>query len=176
MVRSKSKRRRKERISRLVTKGRLEWLLHKELGDEGEAAVFKYFERERWSYNQFKVPDAISKRNFPDERERIRLTTQFKKELQIDALARIDDVPYAVEIKTKTTPFFVVDVNDYDKLYIFSRVIAVRVYFYIKETNRIYLHNVRDPQRPVAFHRRPIRGEDVYDIPESELELVCSSH
>jgi hypothetical protein len=67
----------------------------------------------------------------------------------------------------------VVDVEDYDPLYELSKIIAVCVYFYIKAREEIYLHNVRDPQRLDAFHRRPIRGEEVYEIPQGELELVA---
>ena len=175
MVRSKSKRRvgPLSPFFQLVAKDQLYWLLCKELGDEGEAAVFRYFKKAGWPYKRFKVPDAISKTRFPDERERAEFTTQFKKDLLIDALARIDELPYAVEIKTKQDPFFVVDVEHYDPLYELSKIIAVRVYFYIKAREEIYLHKVRDPQRLDAFHRRPIRGEEVYDIPEGELELVA---
>jgi len=175
---STPRRRRRRKATKVVlpiTRDSLQWTLQKSLGDEGEEAVLALFRKKAWPYFRFKVPEAISKRHFADE-QRVHFTSDFKKQaFLIDALAKIQGAPYAIEIKAKSFKKFVVDVNDYDPLYELSRVIPVRVYFYIHRTKRIYFHNVRDPRARPALNQETLREEPVYVIPSGELELVASN-
>jgi Holliday junction resolvase len=147
------------------------WRESKAKGDEGENAVFGHFERRKYPFQRFVVPDAISKLPLSQE-QRLDFASEFKKEFYIDGLARIDGISYAIEIKTKTYPNFVVDVEDYDKLFELSKITPVLVVFYIKADGAIHFHHVRDPYREVAFTIDFQTDEAVYKIPMNELRQM----
>jgi hypothetical protein len=155
-----------------VTVSQLDWEKHKALGDAGEAAIYAYFDQSKIPYQAFVVPKAISERKFNTEEERIKFTSEFKKSFLIDALAKIEDTCYGVEVKAKNNELFVVNVRTYDELWKLCSVLPVVVYFYIKSTEKIYEHLVRDPKASPALAAYELSHEDVYTIPETELELV----
>jgi len=158
------------------------WYRSKEKGDLGEEAVFGYFERQRIPFQRFTVPNALSLLPLSEE-ERIRFASEFKKEFFIDGLARIDETAYAIEVKWKSYENFVVDVEDYDRLFELSKVIPVLVPFYIRDQlvaananfgsiGSIHFHDVRNPKREPPLNTETQQGEPVYRIPPNELRQV----
>jgi hypothetical protein len=169
-------RRRKasERLSLFVAKDDVYWRMCKQLGDEGEAAVFRLFEQRSWPHHRFRVPDAISERKFATEEERRRFTTRFKNEaFLVDALAKIDGETCGVEVKTKKHELLIIDVADYDLLFELTSVIPVRIFFVVTSSGKIYSHKVRNPKLAPAFSTSQMRDEPVYSIARDELELVA---
>jgi hypothetical protein len=147
------------------------WRESKAKGDEGEQAVFAYLERRKFPFQRFVVPDALSLLPLSQEQRRS-FASEFKKEFFIDGLARIDGTAYGIEVKSKTYPNFVVDTEDYDRLFELSKVIPVLVPFYIRANGSIYFHNVRDPYQEPAFSIEIQKGEAVYRIRMDELRQV----
>jgi hypothetical protein len=148
-----------------------DWDRSKPKGDEGERIIFDYFERRGWPNLRTPVPDMLSKLPFQSEQERIDFTARFKREvLIVDGYVKIDGDTIGVEAEWKGWNNFVVDVPKYEDLFEkLSKIMLIRVYFYIKETNSIYYHNVRNTKQEPTFRIGIQKGDRVYVIPESEL-------
>ena len=159
-------------ITSAVAKDSVYWIASKAFGDAGEAAVFQFFEDHNIPYRRFKVPDAISNTDFGDRR--IGFTKEFKHDLLIDALARVDGVVCGVEVKTKRSPSnFVIDTADYDLLFKeFLPVCPVLVYFYMIPLKEIFVHVLRDPKAAPALQTMMQRDEPVYKIPSYQLRMA----
>ena len=170
----KKQERQRKAFGFAVAQDKLEFLHNKAFGDEGENIVYEFFEQKHIPYRPFKVPDAITNADFAD---RVNFTKQFKKDLLIDALANIQGVVCAVEVKSKNSRNnFVIDVNDYEPLYReFRPVMPVKVYFYMKPLGEIFVHDLRDPKAPPSLRIETQRNEAVYRIPLNELCNVAKA-
>jgi hypothetical protein len=151
-----------------------DWDRSKPKGDEGERIVFDYFEQLGYPNVRTPVPDMLSNLPFQSEQERIDFAARFKREVHIvDGYVKIGGETIGVEVKWKGTENYVVDVRKYNPAYEkLCKVMRVQVWFYIKSTDSIWVHDMRDPKAFPAFETKKQKGEPVYVIPVEERRLV----
>jgi len=137
-------------------------------GERGEDFVFDFHISDGWEVLRFRFPKELSDTVFDQSlKDAFRRAHFFK----FDGLIKKGSQVYVVDIKTKSQHYFVVNKADYDFYFKVSQFIPFRIFFHIKSTGEIFVHDVRNPLRePRLKTQFEWNGNITYVIPRNEVQ------
>ena len=112
-------------------------------GEKAERIVKKWLEKKGCIVYMFPHPQKLTESEIPTE-----LEIAFKNWPQPpDGIARTPQgQAFFFDVKFKSKRLFVVNQSDYDRYFALSKVLPVKVFFYIdRKPPQLYVHNVRNP-------------------------------
>ena len=112
-------------------------------GEKAERIVKKWLEKKGCIVYMFPHPQKLTESEIPTE-----LKIAFKNWPQPpDGIARTPQgQAFFFDVKFKSKRLFVVNQSDYDRYFALSKVLPVKVFFYIdRKPPQLYVHNVRNP-------------------------------
>ena len=131
-------------------------------GEKAEQIVKKWLEKKGCIVYMFPHPQKLTESEIPTE-----LKMAFKNWPQPpDGIARTPQGEvFFFDVKFKSKPLFIVNCSDYDRYFALSKVLPVKVFFYVDgKPPQLYVHEVTEPSNfniALAWDRN-----EVYLIPE----------